>query len=241
MIDVIKPTWNARSTVQAVSTTRQGGFSVGRYRGLNLATHVGDDEQAVLLNRQALRRELALTNEPAWLQQVHGTALVSAHTSGELIADACYATSPGVVCAVMTADCLPILLCDHAATIVVAIHAGWRGIIQGIISKTVHALSAPGRRWLAWIGPGISAQAYQVGADLRERFIAMDAGHAAFFQARDDTHWADLAGLAQHQLLMAGVAAIDRYPGCTAGEPDRFYSFRRDGLCGRMASLIWLA
>ncbi|MSR13125.1 MAG: peptidoglycan editing factor PgeF [Gammaproteobacteria bacterium] len=242
MIEIIKPTWDVDPRVHALCTTRIGGHSTGPYRGLNLATHVGDDLGAVITNRQLLRAQLALPREPCWLRQTHGTDLVAdEHAHDEPQADACYATTAGTVCAVMTADCLPILLCDRAATTVVAIHAGWRGIYNGIIGKTLAKLASPARRWCAWIGPGISATAYRVGVDLKNRFFSLDPAHAAFFKYRD-LHWhADLAGIAQYQLEIYGVDFIERYGGCTAGEPARFYSFRRDGVCGRMASLIWLA
>jgi polyphenol oxidase len=241
MIDVITPRWPENSRIRALCTTRDGGHSSGPYRGLNLATHVGDDDRQVRANRRELCSALQLPSEPRWLRQVHGSTLIAGEdVHDEPAADACYTTQPGIVCAIMTADCLPILLCDRRAIVVVAIHAGWRGLRDNIIGQTLHRLRHPDRQWQAWIGPGISANAYQVGAEVRDQFVAIDPSYGEFFLQRDGAYWADLGGLAERQLAAAGVMTIDRYLGCTAGEPARFYSYRRDGVCGRMASLIWL-
>jgi polyphenol oxidase len=241
MLDVIRPTWRAKKKVHALCTTRIGGFSTGPYRGLNLATHVGDELHTVNENRALLQTELALPQEPRWLNQNHGTEIVAGeHVQAHTIADACHTSKSGIVCAVMTADCLPILLCDEAASMVLAIHAGWRGLYDGIIPKTLVTLGTPLSSWLAWIGPGIGPAAYQVGADLVENFNHVDPDHSAFFEYHHPAWHADLPGLAEYQLRQAGVTDVSRYRGCTFADSTRFYSYRRDGICGRMASLIWL-
>jgi YfiH family protein len=235
--------WEVPAGVRAACTTRRGGVSRGAYASFNLATHVGDDPDAVRANRAQLQHLLALPAAPCWLEQVHGTTLVHADPAALAPprADAAYTRISGRVCAVLTADCLPILLCDHRASVVAAVHAGWRGLLDGILPRTVAALAAHARDWLAWIGPGIGVDSYAVGPELRARFVAVDAGNAAFFTRRDGAWLADLAGIAERQLHAAGLAAITRHPGCTARDADAYYSFRRDGTTGRFASLIWLA
>ncbi|MGH8598960.1 MAG: peptidoglycan editing factor PgeF, partial [Gammaproteobacteria bacterium] len=227
--------------VHAFTTTRRGGESAGRFSSLNLAMHVGDNEAAVATNRKLLRNACDLPQEPRWLQQEHGVHLVAAEEYTGTPADACYATTPNALCAILTADCLPVLLCDQRATIVVAMHAGWRGLFHGIIRQTLQALALPGAQWLAWLGPAIGANAYAVGADLRAQFVDADPRLAVCFARRDEMWFADLSGIASRQLADAGISRIDRYHGCTAGERQRFFSYRRDGVCGRMASVIWLS
>lgn len=238
---IIEPTWRAPARVRALTTTRVGGVSTGRWQGLNLALHVGDESASVLHNRAILRARHALPAEPAWLAQTHGTTMIEA---GEPAvppeADASFATVPGRICAIMTADCLPILACDRAGSIVVAMHAGWRGLLDGIITRSLGRFAIPACDWLAWIGPGIGVESYVVGAELRDRFVAADPATAPCFPRRAGRVHADLRGIARHQLRAFGVGAIDAYTGCTAGEPTRFYSYRRDGVTGRFATLIWL-
>ncbi len=241
-IELLVPEWPAPSNVRAGCTTRTGGVSTGPYARLNLATHVGDDPLAVATNRQRLRAALDLPNEPCWLQQTHDLNLVEARIQAiPPSADASFTTVPGRVCAILTADCLPILLCDREGTMVLAIHAGWRGLLNGIIASALASCARPGADWLAWIGPGISAEAYVVGADLAARFSAKNPAYARYFAARERFIHADLPGLAAYQLSAAGVTSIAHYAGCTARESARFFSYRRDGVCGRFASVIWLA
>jgi YfiH family protein len=241
--DWIIPDWPAPACVHAVTTTRQGGVSLGAFSSMNPADHVGDDPQAVAANRARLQQLLALPAGPVWLQQVHGTKAVDAATaSGTPQADAAYACNPGVVCAVLTADCLPLLLCDRAGECVAAVHAGWRGLAAGVIEEAVQALQRPGADLLAWLGPAISPVAYQVGAEVRDTFMAHDHRAEAAFTATAGGGWqADLYRLARQRLEDCGV--MDVYGGghCSYGEAGRFFSYRRDGSCGRMASLIWLS
>ncbi len=236
----IEPTWAAPARVQARVTFRDGGVSAGPWAGLNLATHVGDDPAAVAENRRRLAAALQLPGAPRWLTQVHGTRCVDAATvDAPLEADASFTRQTGVVCAVLTADCLPILLCDRDTSCVAVVHAGWRGLYDGAIAAALDALGVPAARLCAWIGPGIGVDAYVVGAELRERFVARDAALAACFERRGADWHADLAAIAHRQLVSAGVGDVAASGLCTASDP-RFYSYRRDGVTGRFASLIWV-
>ena len=238
----ITPDWPAPANVRAVVTTRTGGVSSGRYADFNLATHVGDDPAVVATNRTRLATTLGFRGSPCWLNQVHGADCINAamrHTAPP-DADASCTTERGKACAILTADCLPILLCDRAGSTVAAIHAGWRGLAASVIGHTLQRMP-PAGDLLAWIGPGIGPRAYRVGDDLRSTFLRLEAGNAFAFTQESDGWHCDLAALARRQLELAGVADIRQYPGCTHDEPARFFSFRRDGETGRMASLIWLA
>jgi YfiH family protein len=257
--DWLLPDWPAPARVRSLVTTRAGGVSVGPYTSLNLGDHVGDDPLAVSKNRQGLDRHLP--GPPCWLRQVHGTTVVDAAAAcpGESFeADGVFSHSPGVVCAVMTADCLPVLLCDHSASVVAAAHAGWRGLQAGIVEQTVAAIGVPGEQLLAYLGPAIGPEAFEVGDEVRSAFIdAYPEAVAAFVpssQARNlaqvgapsalrpAARWlADIYLLARQRLRRSGVNAIYGGAYCTVSEPQRFFSYRRDGVTGRMASLIWLA
>lgn len=240
-VPVIEPVWDAPARVRARVTTRDGGLSRGAWAGLNLAAHVGDDPAAVAANRARLVAALALPGAPRWLTQVHGTRCVDVtKIEAPVEADASYARTPGVVCAVLTADCLPILLCDRDASCVAAVHAGWRGLHDGAIAAAIAALGVPAERLCAWIGPGIGVDAYVVGEDLRERFLAREPALAVCFERRGGDWHADLSAIARQQLGAAGVGAVAASGLCTFTDP-RFYSYRRDGLTGRFASLIWLS
>lgn len=239
----VYPDWPASATVHALTTTRVGGFSQGPYTSLNLGDHVGDDPETVARNRAWLREALKLPLEPLWLKQVHGTNVVAAaaaHTS--VTADGAWTGRPGVVCAVLTADCLPVFLCDRHGTKVALLHAGWRGLAAGVIEAGVRALATPGAELLAWLGPAIGPDSYEVGDDVRRVFLDDDPGAAEGFRPASAGRWyADLYALARRRLRQQGVCAVYGGDRCTRREGDRFYSFRRDGATGRMASLIWLA
>lgn len=240
MAEVIFPDWPAPQGVRALSTTRLGGVSRPPWASLNLGEHVGDEPAAVRGNRDHLRR--LLPAEPRWLTQVHGTRCVEAQavSAGE-VADASISRTRGVVCAVMTADCLPVLLCDEAATVVGVAHAGWRGLAGGVIESTVTAMAEPGARLMAWLGPAIGPQAFEVGAEVREQFVAHDPAAAAAFVAGREGKWlCDIYLLARQRLAALGVRRVAGADFCTVAEAARFFSYRRDGVTGRMASLIWL-
>jgi len=240
--DWIVPDWPAPHPVRAVVTSRHGGVSVGAYASMNPADHVGDAPAAVAANRRRLEQLLQLPAAPVWLQQVHGTGVVdAAAVRGPVRADAAYACKPGVVCAVLTADCLPLLLCDRAGSCVAAAHAGWRGLAAGVIEQTVAALGLPGDALLAWLGPAIGPAAFQVGSEVRDSFLAHDPqAEAAFSRAPDGSWRADLYCLARQRLADCGVLAVSGGDHCTFTETERFFSYRRAAVTGRIASLIWL-
>jgi len=240
----IVPDWPAPARVRSLLTTRQGGVSAGAYASLNLGAHVGDDPRAVAANRAQLAS--ALPAAPLWLDQVHGTAVLCADTAaaGELppVADAAFARIPRVVCAVMTADCLPVLLCDRAGSVVAVAHAGWRGLHAGVLERTVAAMARPGTQLLAYLGPAIGPEAFEVGDEVRSTFVAAnDEAEAAFKPLRPGKWLANIYLLAHQRLARLGVDAVYGGGYCTVHEAARFFSYRRDGLTGRMASLIWLA
>lgn len=241
---IIAADWPAPANVRAFTTTRRGGTSHAPYDSLNLAHHVGDEPRRVKANRALLANELRLPTEPAWLDQQHGCRVVQADRAAAGTpprADAAVALAAGPVCVVMTADCLPVLLCDTDGTRVAAVHAGWRGLASGVLDAAVAHLEPRGRTLMAWLGPAISFEAYEVDAPVRTRLLAAcPEAHDAFAPTRPG-HWmTDLEAVARHQLRRLGVR--DCYGGgwCTYHDRARFYSHRRDGVCGRMASLIWL-
>ncbi|MCX7168939.1 MAG: peptidoglycan editing factor PgeF [Proteobacteria bacterium] len=242
-IDLIKPDWDAPPCVHALVTTRVGGKSAGPYAGFNLAVHVGDDPAAVASNRVLLRQPpFRLPAEPLWLQQVHGTGVLTAEDyRGNSPADACLARSPGLVCAVLTADCLPLLFCADDASVIAAAHAGWRGLAAGVIETSVAAMAIEPERLLAWLGPAIGPTAFEVSADVREAFCRHDAAAEQAFMPRTNDKWlCDLYLLGRQRLARLGVRRVSGGECCTFGDAQRFYSYRRDGITGRMASCIWL-
>jgi YfiH family protein len=225
--------------VHALITTRDGGVSSGKFASLNLSMRVGDDPRCVARNRAILRA--CLPAEPAWMTQVHGTAVVdAARATPDAEADGVVTQTPGSVCAVMTADCLPVFLSDRAGKSVGIAHAGWRGLAAGIVENVVQAMGVPSRDIIAYIGPGIGARRYEVGEDVRKAFVDRDPAAARSFAPRQGGKYlVDLYGLARQRLESAGVAEVYGGEFCTASE-GRFFSFRRDQTTGRMASLIWL-
>lgn len=239
-VGVFTPDWPLPPGVRAASTTRQGGVSVGAFGGFNLGDHVGDDPRAVAANRAALASALRLPAPPAWLSQVHGCAVAGPDDPPGSTADARYADRPGVVCAVLTADCLPLLLCSDDGREVAAVHCGWRGLAAGIVGMAVGRFAAAPTSLRAWLGPAIGALAFEVGDEVRERFVAADAGAGVCFVPGRAGRWlADLSALTRRALAAVGVQRVHGGEACTVGEPERFFSYRRDGVTGRMASLVW--
>ena len=236
------PDWPAPARVHAVSTTRRGGVSAPPYDSFNLAGHVGDDPARVAENRRRLAATLGFPAEPAWLDQVHGITVVAAETvRAPVAADAAWTRETGQPCVVMTADCLPVLLCDRAGTVVAAAHAGWRGLAGGVIAATVASLNVPPVELLAWLGPAIGPEAFEVGEEVRAAFLALDAGNAGCFRPSPAGRWlADIYKLARRQLQALGVNAVYGGHCCTFSEPERFFSYRREQRTGRMATLIGL-
>ena len=242
MIGLIRPDWPAAAG--ALVTTREGGASGGAYASLNLGLRSGDDEAAVRENRRRL--EDLLPSRPVWLRQVHGTRVAdadAARAAGEAPeADAAVARRPGTVCAVLVADCMPVLLADQAATVVGVAHAGWRGLCAGVLEATLDAMRAEPGEMMAWLGPAIGPRVYEVGDEVREAFVARDPAAGAAFRAVRRGHWLlDLYAIARQRLAARGVTRVHGGGLCTFSDPARFFSYRRDGATGRMAALIWLA
>jgi len=242
----IIPNWPAPPRIRAVVTTRYGGVSLSPYHTFNLAEHVGDNPIAVTKNRAILKATLQLPAEPLWLQQIHGCGVaIVGQDQCECTADAAVANSAGQVCVVLTADCLPLLLCDQEGSTVAAIHAGWRGLAKGIIETTVRKLKVRPQQLLAWLGPAIGPTAFEVGHDVRDTFIAADSEAATAFQPSPRSPYAWLANiytLARLRLHQQGVTHISGGEFCTVTDTERFFSYRRDGgITGRIATLIWIA
>lgn len=239
----IEPDWPAPPHIRAFSTTRNGGVSTGSFASLNLADHVGDESSRVAGNRRLLREALGLPADPLWLRQIHGCGVAGTDLDSQgCEADAAVAFRAGEVCAVMTADCLPLLLCDREGTRVAAIHAGWRGLADGVIEAAVTKLALPPGELLCWLRPAIGPDAFEVGSEVRARFLEQgDNETRAAFRPSPDGKWlADLYALATERLRLLGVEQVSGGGMCTFSEPERFFSYRRDGVTGRMASLIWI-
>jgi len=242
--EVIQPDWQLPDNVRAFCTTRVGGVSKGEYCSNNLALHVDDAESDVLENRLRLSEKFAMPSQPIWLNQVHSTMVADASTdmpNDEIEADASYTNQKGIVLSVMTADCLPILLCDKSGTQVAAVHAGWRGLLDGIIENAVNRFSVKGPDVVAWLGPAIGPLAFEVGADVRDGFVEKDLDAIQAFRLCSEHKWlANIYQLARQRLNNMGIESIFGGDFCTFTDEERFYSYRRDKVCGRMASLIWL-
>ncbi len=240
-LELIHADWPAPANVQAFTTTRAGGVSEGAYRGLNLATHVGDDEQRVRRNRECLQEQAKLPQAPQWLSQCHGDRVVPLPASTTQGFDAAYTTQAGTVCAVLTADCLPLLVCNRHGDEVAAIHAGWRGLHAGVIERCIAGFDSPASALLVWLGPAIGPQAFEVGREVYEAFCQGNAGNENAFMQTGAGHWhCDLYRLARNVLQRLGVEAVYGGDFCTFSDAERFYSYRRDGETGRIASAVWI-
>ena len=237
--------WPVPANVGIAMTNRHGGVSEHPYGSLNLGLHVGDTPERVMANRELLCKQLALIAEPIWLEQVHGTHVLNLDTlnlgyaANTPIADASYSRTAGRVCVVMTADCLPVLLCNHAGTEVAAAHAGWRGLCDGVIEATAAQFSSPMGELIAYLGPAIGPQKFEVGAEVKQAFCSLHPQAAGCFIPSGDKFLADIIGLAKLRLSLLGVNHIYSANICTVSSPD-YFSYRRDKVTGRMASLIWL-
>lgn len=242
MTKIIVPEWPLPTGVAACSSTRIGGVSQGAWDSLNLGAHCGDNLEHVEENRKRMFAAGKLPSKPVWLEQVHGKDVL--HLTGAPYAskraDASYSNTPGTVCAVMTADCLPVLFCNRAGTEVAAAHAGWRGLCDGVLEETVACFNDSAENILAWFGPAIGPQVFEVGPEVREAFMAKDAKAVDAFRPVGDKYFADIYLLARQRLANMGVTAVFGGDRCTFSEKDDFFSYRRDRTTGRMASFIWL-
>jgi len=241
MDDLIQPVWEAPVNVRAFTTTRSGGFSPAPWNSMNLGDNCGDDTRLVRKNRQLLQK--LLPAEPSWLKQVHGNRVLvldgNSGPAGE--ADACMTSISGQVCAVLTADCLPVLFCNRSGTKVAVAHAGWRGLANGVLEATVAAMDCKPDTLLAWLGPAIGPNAFAVGQDVFDAFTRTQPKNTSAFEPFGD-HWlADLYELARLTLGRLGIKHVSGGQYCTFTERDRFFSYRRDGETGRMATVIWLS
>jgi len=231
--------WPAPDNIVAGTTTRIGGVSRGVYATLNLGGHVGDDAEHVAENRRRFVQMCGLDAEPDWLRQIHGSTVRVPGGDVGCEADAAIERRPGRTAAVLTADCLPVLLCAADGGEIAAIHAGWRGLAAGVVARTLTEMHTPPAQLLAWLGPAISQPAFEVGDEVRAAFTALDESSAACFERNTRGRWqADLYALARRQLRVAGVPAVYGGGLCTYADAGRFFSFRRDGECGRMASFV---
>jgi YfiH family protein len=240
----LEPVWPVAAAVRVASTLRTGGVSRSPFASLNLAAHVGDDPAAVTANRSRVAAAIGLPDDPFWLDQVHGTGVVEARPGRPTrpAADASYARVPGQVCVVATADCLPVVIADERGGRVGVAHAGWRGLAGGVVEAMLDALGGERGSLVAWLGPAICADAFEVGAEVREAFVARDRDYAAGFSANARGRYqGDLYALATLTLQRCGVARIHGGGLCTHANERDFFSHRRDGQTGRMATLAWLA
>ncbi len=239
-LEVIRPDWDAPPNVHGFTTTRNGGFSQGPWRSLNLGRSCGDDPEHVAQNRRLLSG--LLPDEPRWISQVHGTTAVRWDQANEpgVTADAIFSHQPRQVCAVLTADCLPVLFCDRAGTQVAVAHAGWRGLAAGVLENTVRVMQCKPAELIAWLGPAIGPDAFEVGRDVYDAFFNLNAENVIAFKPHRDRWLADLYLLARLALTRVGVGQVSGGAFCTFKDTSKFYSYRRDGVTGRMASLIWL-
>ena len=238
---MITPAWTAPKTISALSTTRKGGVSVAPFDSFNVGLHVGDDEQAVLANRELLTNQLP--NPAVWLNQIHSSDVVVIDEDSDLnqvrSADALYTRVAKQPLAIMTADCLPVLLCSTTGDEIAAVHGGWRGLAQGILANTIAHFKAKPSDIIAWFGPAIGPSEFEVGQEVKACFCELNANHQHAFTPRGDKYLADIYLLARQQLAQLGVVNIFGGEYCTVSDKSQFFSYRRDGETGRMASLIW--
>ena len=241
--EVLTPEWDAPRAVRAAFTLRGGGVSLAPYDSLNVGAHVGDSPAAVAENRRRVCARLDLPAEPAWLEQVHGTRVADLDAPHEArsAADAVITRRAGRVCAVQVADCMPVLFAARDGSAVAVAHAGWRGLAAGVLEETVGRLGVAGQELIAWLGPAISARHFEVGEDVRAAFLNANLAASGAFVANAGGRWpCDLTALARLRLAALGVREVSGGAWCTYADRARFFSFRRDGRCGRMAALIWL-
>ena len=241
-LEYITPKWPVLENIRCITTTRIDGYSLQEYSSLNLGDHVKDDVKNVEKNRQLIKQDLQLPNEPVWLEQVHGASVLSLgdKVPADITADAAYTNQTSVVCAVLTADCLPVAFCDQDGEHIAVTHAGWRGLASGVLENTLQAIPVANEKIMCWLGPAIGPKKFEVGEDVVEQFLTIDEMHKnAFTEQNNKKHLADIYQLARNILTKRDVQNVYGGEHCTYSESDTFYSYRRDGETGRMATLIW--
>ena len=241
-IEYITANWPAPKNIFCITTTRVGGVSKNEYSSLNLGGHVKDEESNVDKNRNLLLEELKLPNSPIWLEQIHGSAILSlgTKTPSDNTADAAYTNEVGVVCAVLTADCLPVVFCDQKGKHIAVAHGGWRGLVSGVLENTLQKFPIAHKEIMCWLGPAIGPNKFEVSKELVEEFIEKDTKHYNAFQNQQNGKYlANIYQIAKNILTKKGVTKVYGGEYCTYSESDKFYSYRRDGETGRMATLIW--
>jgi polyphenol oxidase len=240
----ITPNWHAPKNIKAFTTKRIGGVSTAPYNSFNFNIHTGDEQNNVAANRKKLKEDLVLPTDPFWLKQEHTNIVINLNINTKItnpIADASFTVVPNLVCAVLTADCVPILICDHAGTMVAAIHAGWRGILNNVIESTIAAMPVKSENLIAWLGPAIGINYFEVDENIMGLFIKHNSIAKEAFINRNNSIFADIYLLASQRLNNKGITNIYGGEYCTFTQKEKFFSFRRDGAnSGRMASLIWL-
>jgi YfiH family protein len=240
-LDLIEPDWPAPARVRSAFTLRTGGVSGAPYDSLNVGAHVGDLSTAVEENRRRVRERLRLPGDPVWLQQVHGVEVADLDVGDGRRADAAVTRTPGHACVIQVADCMPVLFAARDGSAVGAAHAGWRGLAGGVLEETVRHLGVPAAQLIAWLGPTIGQQHFEVGDEVRAAFVSHDPDAASAFESNARGRWqCDLYSLARRRLSALGVRSISGGGWCTYADAERFFSYRRDGQCGRMAALIWM-
>lgn len=242
-LEYITPDWPAPKNILCATTTRKGGCSQQEYSSLNVGVHVKDDLESIIKNRQLIKQDLQLPNEPVWLEQVHGSSVLSlgGKAPADNTADAAYTNEAGVVCAVLTADCLPVAFCDQAGEHIAVAHAGWRGLVNGVLENTIQEIPVANEKIICWLGPAIGSTKFEVGREVREKFIAKNSLHENAFQVQGKSKYlANIYQLARNVLVYNCVNEIHGGGLCTYLDEDKFYSYRRDGQTGRMATLIWM-
>ena len=239
----IRADWPAPAHISAMTTCRSHGHSDAPYNSWNLADHVSDEKQHVEQNRALLKQRLKLPDEPAWLQQVHGDRVISIQDTPlpDNEADGSYTQRINTICCVMTADCLPVLITNREGTEVAAVHAGWRGLAAGVVESALEKFTSPRQEILVWLGPAIGPTVFEVGEEVRAAFLEHDPGaEQAFRPEKSNKLLADIYQLARQRLHMAGISSVFGGQYCTYTDEERFFSFRRNPITGRMASLIWI-
>ncbi len=242
-LEYITPNWSVPKNIHCVTTTRKGGYSLQEYSSLNLGGHVKDKQKNVKSNRCLIEEDLQLPNEPVWLEQVHGASVLSLPAKNHInnTADAAYTDEEGIVCTVLTADCLPVTFCDQSGEHIAVAHAGWRGLVNGVLENTLQTIPVNNKNITCWLGPAIGPNKFEIGIEVVKQFLTKDKIHSNAFEESNNKYFADIYRIARNILAKQNVFNVCGGEHCTFSEKESFYSYRRDGETGRMATLIWIA